>query len=492
MSATTTSSSSSLNIVQQGAVKSYTKGALTRRDQFASDGEWARTFARNFYHSVDNTVGFLPVYHSLMNALYESVAVKGTTVKPQASSAKPQASSAKPQASSAKSNDHPLLPTPQTQSESFAVKMDKLFKYAWPLVGEYRTLERWAKVQAAYWQMKGNVSHKLAEVTAKLLEMAEAQQKHEAMVEEMKNPLSKHYATFVEQHWDSRKNFSTHAAWAKVTAKNIQKQLNTTSVDICTIANGLVLVANMKTAPINPPSTPSKLTFKNDFDSMAQEALASLKHFTDESTWARATARNFFHQFNATTPFVTIYKKLLHYADLKVAEDEHSEGSWNSDDDSNLANGEVGTTAPQAKRSSAWEDESEHDDDESYETESEDESEADEESEYEESEADDETLTYTSDESMDESTEPLFTAPGKPTKAETDAGRQAMNCILFKEYRNWFAAFKEEEDDEFSAEDRFSWHCAKILNQKTGLDREMCQTVVGGWLELHKNTLKTV
>ena len=463
MSATTTSSSSSLNIVQQGAVKSYTKGALTRRDQFASDGEWARTFARNFYHSVDNTVGFLPVYHSLMNALYESVAVKATTAKPQASSAKPQASSAKSQA------NHPLLPTPQTQSESFGVKMDALFKYAWPLHAEYRTLERWAKVQAAYWQVKGNVGHKLAEVAAKLLEMADAQQKHEVMVEEMKNPLSKHYATFVEQHWDSRKNFSTHAAWAKVTAKNIQKQLNTTSVDICTIANGLVLVANMKTAPINPPSTPSKLTFKKDFDSMAQEALASLKHFTDESTWARATARNFFHQFNATTPFITIYNKLLHYADLKAAEDEHSEGSWNSDDD------------------------------ESYETESETESEdndeslADEESEYEDkSEADDETLTYTSDESMDEASEPLFTAPGKPTKAETDAGRQAMNCILFKEYRNWFAAFKEEEDDEFSAEDRFSWHCAKILNQKTGLDREMCQTVVGGWLELHKDTLKTV
>jgi hypothetical protein len=476
MSTSTSNSSPSLNVVQQAALKAYTKGALTRRDQFASDAEWARTFARNFYHSVDSSVGFLPVYHSLLNTLYNTIAEKATTVKAQPSSAKPQPTT-KAQAKQTPSQDHPLLPTPQTQSESFQVKMEKLFKYAWPLVGEYRSLERWAKVQAAQWQMKGNVSHKLGEVAAKLLEMAEDQQKHTQMIEEMKNPRSNHYAAFLQQHWDTRKKFPTHSAWAKVTAKNIQKQLNTTAVDCATIAIGLVLVANILTAPINPSAAKPTLTFAKDFDGMAQEALASLKNFTDESAWARATARNFFHQFNATTPFVTIYSKLLHYADLKNAEDEAKmDEEWSSEDD-----------------------ESEHDEDEDYETESEDDDdddvslvdEDDSEVEYED-EADDETLSYTSDESMEKADTLLFTPNGKQTNAEAQAGRIAMNRILFKEYRGWYHAFKEEEDDEFSAEDRFSWHCAKILSQKSGLSREMCQTVVGGWLELNKKTLATV
>ena len=481
MSTSTSNSSPSLNAVQQAAMKGYTKGALTRRDQFASDAEWARTFARNFYHSVDSSIGFLPVYHSLLNTLYNTIAEKATTVKAQPSSAKAQPSSAKAQPSSAKaqakqtpSQDHPLLPTPQNQSESFEVKMEKLFKYAWPLVGEYRSLERWAKVQAAYWQMKGNVGHKIAEVAAKLLEMAKDQQKHTQMIEEMKSPRSNHYAAFLQQHWNTRNNFPTHSAWAKVTAKNIQKQLNTTAVDCATIANGLVLLANMITAPINASASKPSLTFAKDFDGMAQEALPSLHNFTDESAWARATARNFFHQFGATTPFVTIYNKLLHYADLKNAEDEAEE--WSSDES--------------------------EDDDETYETE-EDESEDDDdmslvdeddsEAEYED-EADDETLSYTSDES-EEIADSLFTPAGKATTAEINAGRQAMNRILFKEYREWYNAFKEEADEEDNgdtAEDRFSWHCAKILSQNTGLEREMCQTVVGGWLELNKKTLETV
>ncbi len=445
MSISTSNSSPSLSSVQKAALKAYTKAALIRRDQFTSDGEWARTFARNFYHGVDKTVGFLPVYHSLMNALYNTIAEKSTTVKAQAEP-------------TTKAHEHPLLPTLQTQSESFAVKMDKLFKYAWPLRSEYRSLERWAKVQAAQWQMKGNVSHKLSDVTAKLLEMAEEK-------------MTPNYVKLATEHWNTRKNFTSNTAWAKETAKHVYEQLGK-STDLKTIENGLNEIAKIVTAPVMPEAS---LSFAHDFDRLAQEALASLHNFTDESAWARATARNFFHQFNATTPFITIYSKLLHYADLKAAADDESEGSWNSDD------------------------ESEHDEDEDYETESEDE----------EDEEDDDDLSYTSDESM-ENADTLFTPKGKQTDAgtrgssstrhphpstkdeEAHAGRIAMDRILFKQYREWFAAFKEEEDDEFSAEDRFSWHCAKILSNNTGLDREMCQTVVGGWLELHKNTLETV
>ena len=173
MSTTASNSSRPLDSTQKKAINAYVKDALSTRHSFNSDAAWARSYARNFYHSVDNTVGFLPVYHSLLNALYDSVAENSATVKSQTSSAKSQVKKT-PTPAKAQTHEHPLLPTPQTQSESFQVKMDKLFKYAWPLHAEYRSLERWAKLQAAYWQMKGNVGYTLADISTKLLQMADA------------------------------------------------------------------------------------------------------------------------------------------------------------------------------------------------------------------------------------------------------------------------------------------------------------------------------
>ena len=371
MSATTSSKSQKLSREQMESVQEYVEDALSTLSRYPDASAWARSYARNYYHSIDNQIGFLPVYHTLLKAA----------------------------AAAPKDNAHPLLPTPQNQSESFEVKMDKLFKYAWPLVGEYRSLDRWAKVQAAQWMTKGNISHKLSQVIAKLLEMADAKQK----------------------------------------------------------------------ASAPKPS----LTYEDDFDHMADAALGDVKHFDSPESWARATARNFYHQFGKATPFITIYGALLRKNE--EVEDNESES----------------------------ESESEYEEDEDYETEDETESEDDDE-DY-ETEEDDDDVSCSSEES-----DTLIVKDGKQTKSgsrssdaatrphpstkdeEAEQGRLILNRILFKEYSEWYEAFEqeaEEDDQDLSAEDRFSWHCAKILSRKTDIPREDCQPIVGAWLQLHKEHL---
>jgi hypothetical protein len=63
-----------------------------------------------------------------------------------------------------------------------------------------------------------------------------------------------------------------------------------------------------------------------------------------------------------------------------------------------------------------------------------------------------------------------------------------MNAVLFGEYSKWWDAFEaeaEEQNDGYSAADRFSWHAAKILSRKTGLGPSEIQPVVGAWLIEH-------
>lgn len=424
---------------------------------------WARENARTYYHEVDSTVGFLPVYHTLLNHCQK--------------------------------HEHPLLPTPQNKSESFEVKMEKLFNYAWPFHAEYRSLDRWAKVQAAQWITKGNISYKLSQVSAALLQMAD----------EATRPTTPDYVALTAQHWDTRKKFTSNTAWAKQTANILYEQLGK-KVDHATLQSGLFEVAKNFTAPVVSPSTPSKLTFKEDFHHMADAALGDVKHFDSPETWARATARNFYHQFNKTTPFVTIYSALLRKNEaVEQADAGHKDQCRYTDDSSSW------WTDSEDEEESV---ESEHDEDEDYETESEDEDEEDEDEDYEteseddtEDEEDEDDVSCTSEED-----DTLFVKDGKQTKSgsrsgdaatrhphpstkdeEAHQGRLILNRILFKEYRDWYEAFEQEaqeDDQDLTAEDRFSWHCAKILSRKADVPREDCQLIVGAWLELHKQNLK--
>jgi len=69
---------------------------------------------------------------------------------------------------------------------------------------------------------------------------------------------------------------------------------------------------------------------------------------------------------------------------------------------------------------------------------------------------------------------------------EENLGRSELNSVLFREYTNWWHAFvaEAEEDpyDSATASDRFSYHCANILNKRTGLSVNHLATVVAAWL----------
>ena len=163
------------------------------------------------------------------------------------------------------------------------------------------------------------------------------------------------------------------------------------------------------------------------------EAWTSRKNFTDVNAWARAHARNYFHQLNGTRTFLSLFKDLLE--DAEEVEDETA--SYSSSD----------------------------------------------------SEADDETLSYTSSESEGEAT---FATDGRPTRAESDEGKRKLNAICFREYRAWYDAFQEEEregDSDLTADERFGIHVSRILRNKTGLHTDSIRPVVEAWLVEHKRHL---
>ncbi len=166
------------------------------------------------------------------------------------------------------------------------------------------------------------------------------------------------------------------------------------------------------------PATQLALTREQIFE----QSWPSFSNFSDKSAWARAHARNYFHQLNGTRTFLSIFKDLLADAENRLAEEE-----------------------------------------------------------------DDETLSYTSEE--EDST---FATDGRPTQAETDAGRKAMDAICFREYRTWFSAFKAEEkegDSDMTADERFSLHVGRIFRNKTQLPLDKCERVAAGWLLKNKKHL---
>ena len=187
-----------------------------------------------------------------------------------------------------------------------------------------------------------------------------------------------------------------------------------------------------RNAPTSAPrSAPTALSRENIFEA----SWPSRKNFTDTSAWARAHARNYYHQLNGTRTFLSLFKDLLEDAEQK--EDETA--SYSSSD----------------------------------------------------SEADDETLTYTSEEDEDEE-EATFAQDGRSTRAEADEGRRQLNAICFREYRRWFSAFLQEEeegDSDMTADERFALHAGRILHNKSGLPTEQCSTVVSGWLHMNKKHL---
>jgi len=79
----------------------------------------------------------------------------------------------------------------------------------------------------------------------------------------------------------------------------------------------------------------------------------------------------------------------------------------------------------------------------------------------------------------------IVSEPFQLSSAES-LGRAQLNAVLFREHTRWWDAFvaEAEEDpyDSATASDRFSFHCAKILNKSTGLSINHLSTVVTAWL----------
>ena len=168
-------------------------------------------------------------------------------------------------------------------------------------------------------------------------------------------------------------------------------------------------------------------------ETIFEEAWPSHNNFSCLSEWARAHARNYFHQLNGSRTFLSIYKDLL-------AQAERMDDAENVDDAS-----------------------------------------------YSESEADDETLSYTSSEG-----EETFATEGRPTRAESDEGKRQLNAICFREYRAWYDAFQEEEregDSVLTADERFGLHVARILRNKTGMHTDSIRPVIEAWLVEHKSEM---
>lgn len=175
-----------------------------------------------------------------------------------------------------------------------------------------------------------------------------------------------------------------------------------------------------RSAPATATTTPT-VTREQIF----AQSWPSFDNFSDMNAWARAHARNYFHQLNGTRTFRSIFDELIEDAENHMVETG--------------------------------------------------------------SQVDDETLTYTSEE--EEETEPTFATDGRPTRAEVDAGQKALNAICFRQARIWYSAFKEEEkegDSDMTADERFALHVGRIFRNKTQLPLDKCERVAAGWIHMNK------
>ncbi len=83
-------------------------------------------------------------------------------------------------------------------------------------------------------------------------------------------------------------------------------------------------------------------------------------------------------------------------------------------------------------------------------------------------------------------------AEAEPVEDEYKQGQRMLQKIMYREYNNWYSAFEDEakEDkskDAMTADERFQWHCAKVLSRKTDIPAEVITPIIGAWLHEHHN-----
>ncbi len=165
-------------------------------------------------------------------------------------------------------------------------------------------------------------------------------------------------------------------------------------------------------------------------------ARQSKSKYTCEKEWARHFARAYYHEIDTNPGFLTIYNKLL-----SGAEDTRTQRTQRS-------------TKPSTRSTKSS------------------------------SRASVEKQNVRVTRSSTRSSNEAFAKAGEQTDAERKRGKHELNCILYKEYNDWYDAFEAEakEDDGASADDRWSWYAAKTLSRKTGIATDTLLPVVQAWL----------
>lgn len=216
----------------------------------------------------------------------------------------------------------------------------------------------------------------------------------------------------------------------------------------------------------------------NAFQTFFRQAVKEVDAFANEGEWARQATLAFRRKNKLSTRFPTLYFAFMNelekhqegYESESVGDDENSVDS----NDTYERDGFV-VDDDEVDEAESEESEDEWDDEASCESES-----------IAEEEADEEEPKRSSSNSN------MFTQDGEQTQSESQKGQQMLHRIIYKEYNTWYDSFKEEaeeddDEDAMTADERFSWHCAKVLSRKTDIRAKEIYPIIGAWLiEHHK------
>jgi hypothetical protein len=215
--------------------------------------------------------------------------------------------------------------------------------------------------------------------------------------------------------------------------------------------------------------TSESINTSKNFQSFFAKAIEEFDSFADEREWAREATLAFRRKYKVSTKFVTVY-----FAFLNEAEKHKDEGANDTyDRDGFVVDDDEVESEEEHESEDEWDDEASYD------------SESIASQEYEEEDAEPKRTTQVVNSNV-------FTEDGEPTRAEIDRGNQMLNKIIMKEYNAWYDAFKEEaeedgDEDAMNADERFQWHCAKVLSRKTDIRAKDIYPIVGAWvIQYHK------
>lgn len=220
------------------------------------------------------------------------------------------------------------------------------------------------------------------------------------------------------------------------------------------------------------------------FQKFFAKAIENINDFASEQAWARQATLAFRRKYNMSTRFQTVYFAFLNEAEKhEEGYESESVGDDNDSVDSNetyerdgfVVNDDECDSVASEESEEEWEDDHESCESESIASEAEDE----------DTEHDKRTTQV-----VKSSSNAAFVEDGEQTQAEINKGHNMLHNIIMKEYNTWYEAFHEEaeEDDDkdaMTADERFQWHCAKVLSRKTDIRAKDIYPVIGAWIQEH-------